>query len=452
MKKEELLTTCFGLGRLPWAPGTWGSLPPAVLYMTAGILFGPVPAVIVLTLLLVGGCVVTVLFSTKVIEQAGSKDPGRIVSDEVAGAAMTLLLMHLLAPSAGYCLTAALGFGLFRAFDILKPWPCRQLEQLDAGWGVLADDLAAGVWAAAIWLAGRHLGVLEQLTGLLGVDSQMSAGFALFLGVVQGLTEFLPVSSSGHLVLFETFADGLDSHAPELLFFDLCLHLGTVASILVVFRSSMVRFFRHLVGAIQSGLSPQLMYRQKAALRIAVLAIAATGATAVFYVLFKGPLEAARSLLIVALMWLVTAGLLLAADFRHGKKGLKDFGMMTAIVIGLFQGLAILPGVSRSGATICAAILLGIKLRWAIEFSFLISIPAIIGGTLIQTVKYHETLLNTGVSLSSTLVGLISAFVVGVLALKLLIKVAKRRKLKYFAVYCIIIAAIALIYCFEPIF
>ncbi|NLW84591.1 MAG: hypothetical protein GXY41_09365 [Phycisphaerae bacterium] len=447
MKKEEFLTTCCGLGRLPFAPGTWGSLPPAVLYMAAGILFGPVPAVIVLTLLLVGDCVITVLYSPKVIELTGSKDPGRIVSDEVAGAALTLLLMHLLASDAGYCLTAALGFGLFRAFDIFKPWPCRRLEQLDAGWGILADDLAAGVWAAALWLAGRHLGVLEQLTGLLGVDGQMSAGFAIFLGIVQGLTEFLPVSSSGHLVFFETFAEGVDTQATELLFFDLCLHLGTVGSILVVFWKPMVRFFRHLVGAVQSGLSPLAMYEQKAALRVAVLAIVSTFTTGVFYVLFKGPLEAARSLQIVSLMWLVTAGLLLAADARHGKKGLKEFGIMIAIIIGLFQGFAILPGISRSGATICAAILLGMKLRWAIEFSFLISIPAIVGGAAVQVIKHHETLFDGSVPMSYTVWGALSAFIVGIVALKLLIRVAKKRKLKYFAAYCIAIATLTLIYC-----
>ena len=209
----------------------------------------------------------------------------------------------------------------------------------------------------------------------------------------------------------------------------------------------MVRFFRHLVGAVQSGLSPLAMYEQKAALRVAVLAIVSTFTTGVFYVLFKGPLEAARSLQIVALMWLVTAGLLLAADARHGKKGLKEFGIMIAIIIGLFQGFAILPGISRSGATICAAILLGMKLRWAIEFSFLISIPAIVGGAAVQVIKHHETLLNSSVPVSYTVWGALSAFIVGIVALKLLIRVAKKRKLKYFAAYCIAMATLTLIFC-----
>lgn len=446
MKKEELFTTCFGLGRLPVAPGTWGSLPPAVVYMAAGILVGPATAIGALVFLLAAGCVATVMFSPKVIEATGSKDPGRIVSDEVAGAALALLLMQIFAPTAGFCLTAALGFGLFRVFDILKPWPCRRLEQLPSGWGILADDLMAGVYAAAIWIAGRHLGVLEGLAGLFGAQGEMSGGFAVFLGAVQGLTEFLPVSSSGHLVFFESFAEGIDTHAPEMLLFDLCLHVGTVLSIFVVFRTSIVRFFRHLALSARSGLPLRRMYEQRAAVRFAGLALAATATTAIFYVLFKGPLEAARSLLVVAAMWYVTAGLLLAADYRHGKKGLRDFGITIAIIIGIFQGFAILPGISRSGATICAAILLGVKLRWAIEFSFLISIPAILGGTAIQVIKNSEALLNGEVALSYLLLGMVSAFVLGVVSLKLLIQFSKKRKLKYFAAYCAILATITLVY------
>lgn len=149
MKKEELFATCFGLGRLPVAPGTWGSLPPVVLYMAAGILFGPVAAMGVLIAILTVGCVVTVAFSPAVIEQTGSKDPGKIVSDEVAGVALTLLIMQFLTLKTGFCVASALGFGLFRLFDIVKPWPCRRLEHLPAGWGILADDLMAGIYAAA---------------------------------------------------------------------------------------------------------------------------------------------------------------------------------------------------------------------------------------------------------------------------------------------------------------
>lgn len=447
MKRDELSTTCLGLGKLPVAPGTWGSLPPVVLFMAAGIWFGGTAAIAVVALLLAGGCAATVFCSPSMIAATGRKDPGRIVSDEVAGQSLTLLLMQMIAPNAGFCLTAAIGFGLFRVFDILKPWPCRRLEGLPAGWGILADDLAAGVWAAAVWSAGRHLDALHGVAGLFCEQGAMSAGFAAFLGAVQGLTEFLPVSSSGHLVFFESFVDGIETESPEMLLFDLCLHLGTVLSIFVVFRHSIIRFIRQLGCSFGGGLSPTEMYERKPAVRFTVLAIVATFTTAVFYVLFKDPLESARSLKVVASMWLVTAGLLTAADHRHGHKGLREFGLLMAVIIGIFQGVAILPGVSRSGATICAAILLGLRTRWAIEFSFLISIPAIVGGAAIQAIKNWESLMNGGIPPAYLFVGMVSAFILGVISLKILIKLSKRRKLRYFAAYCALLAAITWVYC-----
>ena len=151
MNIHKLLTSSFGLGYLPVAPGTWGSLAPAAIYMAAGILIGPRTAMGAMAALLVLGCVITVICSPKVIAATGSKDPGQIVSDEVAGQALTLLIAKWLMPTTGFCTAAAVGFCLFRLFDITKPWPCRRLEKLPAGWGILVDDLAAGIWAAIAW-------------------------------------------------------------------------------------------------------------------------------------------------------------------------------------------------------------------------------------------------------------------------------------------------------------
>ncbi|MBM4102739.1 MAG: phosphatidylglycerophosphatase A [Planctomycetes bacterium] len=151
MNTHKLLTSSFGLGLVPVVPGTCGSLAPAVIYMAAGILIGPQTAMGAMVVLLVLGCMITVICSPKVIAATGDKDPGQIVSDEVAGQALTLLLAQWLIPMTGFCTPTAIGFGLFRLFDITKPWPCRQLEKLPAGWGILADDLAAGIWAVAVW-------------------------------------------------------------------------------------------------------------------------------------------------------------------------------------------------------------------------------------------------------------------------------------------------------------
>jgi phosphatidylglycerophosphatase A len=159
MIMHRLLTSCFGLGLLPIAPGTWGSLAPAVIYMAAGILIGPAAAMWSMAVLLAAGCVVTVVCSPKIISLTDNQDPGQVVSDEVAGQALTYLVVGAYVTTISFCTASAVGFGLFRLFDIVKPWPCNRLERLPAGWGILADDLAAGIWAAIIWIALRKLGL-----------------------------------------------------------------------------------------------------------------------------------------------------------------------------------------------------------------------------------------------------------------------------------------------------
>jgi phosphatidylglycerophosphatase A len=156
---HKLLTSFFGLGLLPYAPGTWGSLAPAVIYMAAGIIIGHNATLGSMLVLLIAGCVITVVCSPKVIGLTGNLDPGQIVSDEVAGQALTYLLVGWLYPATCFCPATAAGFALFRLFDITKPWPCKRLEKLPAGWGILADDLAAGVWAGVVWIILRKLGL-----------------------------------------------------------------------------------------------------------------------------------------------------------------------------------------------------------------------------------------------------------------------------------------------------
>ena len=149
---KRLLTSCFGLGRLPVAPGTWGSLPPAIVF---GLMchFGALPVVIsiVMAALALAGSVVCVRFAPAAIEATGKNDPGEVVADEFAGQAivfMTCPFLALGATSTGQIWAiAAAGFVLFRAFDITKPWPIYKLEKLPKGWGILADDLLAGVFA-----------------------------------------------------------------------------------------------------------------------------------------------------------------------------------------------------------------------------------------------------------------------------------------------------------------
>jgi len=154
---KRLLTSCFGLGRLPLAPGTWGSLPVVVIFglMCQFHLSGPSIS-IVMAALAIAGSVICVKFAPAAIAATGNTDPREVVADELAGQAITFLAAPLLSPEILsirqiWIITAG-GFLLFRLFDIAKPPPIRKLEKLPKGWGILADDLLAGVFAAIVLL------------------------------------------------------------------------------------------------------------------------------------------------------------------------------------------------------------------------------------------------------------------------------------------------------------
>ena len=147
---KRLFTSCFGLGFLPVAPGTWGSLPVAVVF---GLLYyfgaGVITASAVMIVIAIAASAVCVVFGPSVIEAAGSKDPSEVVADEAAGQAVTFIGAYAVGGKE-ILTTAVIGFLAFRVFDIIKPWPCRKLEKFDKGWGILADDLMAGVYAAIV--------------------------------------------------------------------------------------------------------------------------------------------------------------------------------------------------------------------------------------------------------------------------------------------------------------
>lgn len=162
MAWQRWIAACFGLGWLPVAPGTWGSLPPAIAFGV--LLYAGVPdgiTVVVMAVMVVLGSVACVCCAASSATAVGKKDPGEVVVDELAGQALTFLVLPLLLPqplSAGESfLFALLGFLLFRAFDIVKPWPIRKLERLPSGWGVLMDDLAAGAISAIVLIIAVFL-------------------------------------------------------------------------------------------------------------------------------------------------------------------------------------------------------------------------------------------------------------------------------------------------------
>jgi undecaprenyl-diphosphatase len=423
---------------MPIASGTWGSMPTAAVF--AGLCFLNVGLIVTSIVMIVIAAVFSfacVRFGDEVIEKAGKDDPSEIVADEAAGQAIAFLGAYATGTNNILIMTIA-GFLLFRFFDILKPEPCRSLEKLHGGIGVLADDLMAGVYSAIVLQVGWWIYTSGVMTNL---NSEMTVVSAVLLGAVQGLTEFLPVSSSGHLVLFEHILH-FDPETPEMLIFDLITHVGTVIAILIIFRKSITGFVKNLLVFNRYGKNPVEIYRKSPSVRFLVLAIISTFITGVFGITFEKIFVSARGNLgLICIMWLITGTFLLITDYKYKTRmGLRKMGIICAVVIGLAQAGAIFPGISRSGATICAAVLLGLHRRWAIEYSFLLAMPAILGGTLITLIKDSNVLTESGLSAGILVSGALSACIVGVLALKLLIGVSKRKNFKIFAIYCYLLA------------
>jgi len=257
---------------------------------------------------------------------------------------------------------------------------------------------------------------------------------AILLGAIQGLTEFLPISSSGHLAITQARV-GLDPGSASMLLMDVLTHVGTLLAVLMVFARPGKRFLARLLAESTGG-----WRGPRYAWRIAWLGVAASVPTASIGLAFKDTFEAAFGKPRWIGVCLIVTGACLAALalVRRGRRGWKDFAWWQAVVVGIAQGLAILPGISRSGITICVASYCGLRRRWTAEFSFLIAVPAIAGATLI---KLKDTFAQPGEVLRAVpwapiLAGSFVSLVVGVIALMLLLGAVRRAKLHYFAVYC----------------
>lgn len=253
---------------------------------------------------------------------------------------------------------------------------------------------------------------------------------SIVLGIIQGLTEFLPVSSSGHLELAKFFL-GDDSLAKESMLMTVSLHAATALSTIVVFRKDIVEIFKGLF---------QFKWNEETA--FAAKIIVSMIPAALIGILFQDQIEQLfnQQLLLVGLMLLVTGVLLFFAD--RAKDTNKSVGFGNAILIGIAQAIAILPGISRSGATISTTVLLGIDREKAARFSFLMVVPLILG-------KMAKDLLDgdmtaASVNLPALSVGFIAAFITGFFACTWMIRLVKNSKLTYFSIYCFIVAAVAI--------
>lgn len=255
---------------------------------------------------------------------------------------------------------------------------------------------------------------------------------SIVLGIVQGLTEFLPVSSSGHLEIVK-FLMNDSSVGEESLLMTVCLHFATALSTLLVFRKDVLEI-------IQGLFKKPYNESQNFSLLILVSMIPAV----ILGLSLESQIEAlfTQNLVLVGAMLIVTAFLLFIAD--KSKNTVKRVGFLEAIIVGIAQAIAILPGISRSGATISTSVLLGIDREKAARFSFLMVVPLIFG-------KMAKDLMSGELSFQSDqilnlMAGFIAAFLTGLVACKWMIKLVKMAQLKYFAYYCFVIGAIAIIY------
>jgi len=257
--------------------------------------------------------------------------------------------------------------------------------------------------------------------------------WAALLGLVQGLTEFLPVSSSGHLVLAGHII-GLPSTG---LIFELLLHLATLAAVIYYYRTDVAGLTIAIPRAL---VAPRQGYDQDPEVRLGILVIIASLPTAVIGLLFKDHFERlAQQTEAVGIALLVTACLLLATHWIRPKE--REINAWMAMAIGIAQGLAITPGISRSGATIALALLLGISTLKAARFSFLISIPAITGAAVLKLKDGFGEL-----DLTAAIVGFIVALVSGYLALRWLVALVQARRFAAFAPYCALVGIMAVVF------
>ncbi len=265
----------------------------------------------------------------------------------------------------------------------------------------------------------------------------------IILGVLQGLTEFLPVSSSGHLVLGQIFFGMTESQ----LIFDISVHVGTLLAVIVVYLKDIGSILKSTINAAPKLFSPakfSAAWQEDPNLRFAGFIIIGSIPTAIIglflkefeHVLFS-------SMLLVGCMLILTGTILwLSKRFYGDKKTEKQLGFKNAIGIGIIQGLAVIPGVSRSGSTIATGLFFGLSRDQAAKFSFLLSIPAIVGAEILGI----KDIVEQGLSIDPvTIYATITSFIIGLIALKILLKLVHSGKFHLFAPYCWLVGVLVVL-------
>ncbi len=283
---------------------------------------------------------------------------------------------------------------------------------------------------------------------------------AVLLGIVQGVFMFFPVSSTSHLALVQhlLISNGVDLPSPdsaEMILFDLMVHVGTLVSIAVVFWESLSKYLKYTLHGFITLVSANRKLDNISRLYInltmmGLLSVLVTGLIgfpmkALFESVFAQPL-------IISLTLTITGILLWWTDILSDRKiGLRQIGVGVAIIIGIAQGLALLPGLSRSGTTIAFALFAGVQRRWAAEYSFFIAFPTILGASLLQAIEVYQYGGLISISTTSIIIGLVVAALVGIIALKLVLALLYRAKFRFFSYYVWALAVVVVIASFRGI-
>ena len=241
----------------------------------------------------------------------------------------------------------------------------------------------------------------------------------IFIGFIQGLTEFLPISSSGHIVLF-----GSMFNLDNLLLISVVAHVGTLFAVLYCYRKQIFTLIRHPFNKTNLNL------------------IIATVPTVILVLLFNTFFEDSFSTKTLVWGFLISAVLLFIADMK--KESFKPVNKRSALYMGLSQGLALLPGISRSGATLVCGLLVGVEKNQALDFSFLMSIPIIIASAVYESIKLFSTQIT--INWLGIFIVMITSFIFGILSIKIMLKLVKKNKLYFFSIYLIVLSLIVLIF------
>ncbi|MCH8272228.1 MAG: undecaprenyl-diphosphate phosphatase [Candidatus Marinimicrobia bacterium] len=270
--------------------------------------------------------------------------------------------------------------------------------------------------------------------------TQLTLNDSLLLGVLQGFTEFLPISSSGHLIV----AQALLGIKKSGISFEIFVHFGTLMSIFVMFRKDIGAMTVAFLKTIRNPKNIAASYRSDKQFNLFVVILIATLPAGVIGILFK---ESFEMMFItpnfVGYAFIMTGIILFSTKFAISRSA--ELGIGNGLIIGFVQAFAIIPGISRAGSTIGVGMLRGINGEEAARFSFLLAIPAIGGATLLQVFDIFEYGLKD-MSLTVAGAGIISSFLTGIFAIRILMGIMKRGKLHYFSWYCIILGVVTILY------